>query len=49
MGKINCDDDMLFEKTVSKETIYEGRVFDVEIKEILTPEGKRMLKNFIEL
>ena len=39
MGKINCDDDMLFEKTVSKETIYEGRVFDVEIKEILTPEG----------
>ena len=48
MGKINCDDDMLFEKTVSKETIYEGRVFDVEIKEILTPEGKTSHREIVK-
>ena len=48
MGKINCDDDMLFEKTVSKETIYEGRVFEVEIKEILTPEGKTSHREIVK-
>ena len=40
MGKINCSDDMLYEKTLSSKTVFEGRVFDVEIKEITTPEGR---------
>ena len=48
MGKINCGDDMLFEKTVSKKTIYEGRVFDVEIKEITTPEGKTSYREIVK-
>ena len=39
MGKINCNDEMLFEKTVSKETKFTGRVFQVEVKTITTPEG----------
>ena len=39
MGKIDCSDDMLFEKTVSKETKFTGRVFQVEVKTITTPEG----------
>ena len=48
MGKINCSDDMLFEKTVSKETIYEGKVFEVEIKEIETPEGKTSYREIVK-
>ncbi|MBE7069748.1 MAG: NUDIX hydrolase [Ruminococcaceae bacterium] len=39
MGKIDCSDDMLFEKTVSKETKFTGKVFRVEVKTITTPEG----------
>ena len=39
MGRIDCSDDMLFEKTVSKETKFTGRVFEVEVKTITTPEG----------
>jgi len=39
MGKIDCSDDMLFEKTVSKETKFTGKVFEVEVKTITTPEG----------
>ena len=39
MGRIDCSDDMLFEKTESKETKFTGKVFTVEVKTITTPEG----------
>ena len=48
MGKINCSDDLLFEKTVSSKTVFEGRVFDVEIKQILTPEGKSSEREIVK-
>ena len=48
MGKINCSDDMLFEKTVSRETVFEGKVFEVEIKEITTPEGKTSHREIVK-
>lgn len=47
MGKINCNDEMLFEKTVDSKTVFEGHVFDVEIKKIITSLKKpkrRLLK-----
>lgn len=40
MGRINCSDDMLFEKKVSEKDIYDGRVFKVKVRQIETPEGK---------
>ena len=48
MGKINCSDDMLFEKTVSSKTVFEGRVFDVEIKDITTPEGNKSTREIVK-
>ena len=48
MGKINCSDDMLYEKTESSKTIFEGRVFNVEIKEITTPEGKKSSREIVK-
>ena len=48
MGKINCNDDMLFEKTVSSRTVFEGRVFDVEIKDIITPEGNKSTREIVK-
>jgi ADP-ribose pyrophosphatase len=48
MGKINCNDDMLFEKTVSSSTVFEGRVFDVEIKDIITPEGNKSTREIVK-
>ena len=48
MGKINCSDDMLFEKTVASETVFEGKVFNVEIKEILTPEGRKSTREIVK-
>jgi ADP-ribose pyrophosphatase len=48
MGKINCSDDMLFEKTISSKTIFEGRVFDVEIKDITTPEGVSSTREIVK-
>ena len=47
MGKINCSDDMLFEKTIDKKTVFEGKVFDVEIKKITTPEGKESFREIV--
>ncbi len=48
MGKINCSDDMLFEKTISSKTVFEGRVFDVDIKDILTPEGRKSTREIVK-
>lgn len=48
MGQINCSDDMLFEKTISSKTVFEGRVFDVEIKEITTPEGRPSTREIVK-
>lgn len=48
MGKINCSDDMLFEKTISSETVFEGKVFDVEIKKITTPEGRESTREIVK-
>lgn len=48
MGKINCDDDMLFEKTISSKTVFEGVVFDVEIKDIVTPEGRPSKREIVK-
>ena len=48
MGKINCSDDMLFEKTVSSKTVFEGKVFDVEIKDIITPEGNASTREIVK-
>lgn len=48
MGKINCSEDMLFEKTVDSITVFEGRVFDVEVKKILTPEGKPAVREIVK-
>ncbi len=48
MGKINCSDDMLYEKTVDSKTVFEGRVFDVEIKNITTPEGKTSTREIVK-
>ena len=48
MGKINCSDDMLYEKTLSSKTVFEGRVFDVEIKEITTPEGRSSQREIVK-
>ena len=47
MGKINCSDDMLFETTVSSKKIFEGKVFDVEVKEITTPEGNPSTREIV--
>lgn len=47
MGKIDCSDDMLFEKTVSKETKFSGRVFEVEVKNITTPEGAESRREIV--
>ncbi|WP_034447593.1 NUDIX domain-containing protein [Butyrivibrio sp. AE2032] len=48
MGKINCSDDMLFEKTVSSKTVFEGRIFDVEVKDITTPEGRAAKREIVK-
>ncbi len=48
MGKINCSDDMLFEKTVDSKTVFEGKVFDVEIKKIITPEGRESYREIVK-
>ena len=48
MGQINCSDDMLFEKTISKETIFEGKVFTVEVKKITTPEGREASREIVK-
>ena len=48
MGKINCSDDMLFEKTVASRTVFEGKVFDVEIKDIVTPEGNTSIREIVK-
>ena len=48
MGKINCTDDMLFEKTIGRETVFEGKVFDVEIKKIITPEGRESTREIVK-
>ncbi len=39
MGQINCSDDMLFEKKISEEEIFNGRVFKIAVRQIETPEG----------
>lgn len=48
MGKIDCSDDMLFEKKVASRTVFEGRVFNVEIKDILTPEGNSSTREIVK-
>ena len=48
MGKINCSDDMLFEETISSKTVFEGVVFDVAVKDIITPEGKRSSREIVK-
>ena len=48
MGKINCNDEMLFEKTVDSKTVFEGHVFDVEIKKIITPEGRESTREIVK-
>ena len=48
MGKINCSEDMLFEKTLDSITVFEGRVFDVEVKKIETPEGKTATREIVK-
>lgn len=47
MGRIDCSDDMLFEKTESRETKFTGRVFDVEVKKITTPEGASSTREIV--
>ena len=39
---------MLFEKTVSSRTVFEGRIFDVEIKDITTPEGASSTREIVK-
>ena len=48
MGKINCSDDMLFEKTESVKTDFEGKVFNVEVKEITTAEGRKARREIVK-
>ena len=48
MGKINCTDDMLYEKTISSKTVFEGKVFNVEIKDITTPEGNSSTREIVK-
>ena len=48
MGKINCSDDMLFEETISSKTVFKGVVFDVAVKDIITPEGKRSSREIVK-
>ena len=48
MGKIDCSDDMLYEKTVSSRTVFEGRVFSVEVKSITTPEGRNSTREIVK-
>ena len=48
MGKINCNDDMLFEKTVSSAKFFEGKVFDVEVKNIVTAEGRQAKREIVK-
>ena len=40
MGQINCNDDLLFEKTLSSDTKFEGKVFNVIVKQVETPSGR---------
>ena len=47
MGRIDCSDDMLFEKTESRETKFTGRVFEVEVKTITTPEGAKAHREIV--
>ena len=48
MGKINCSEDMLFEKTIASTTVFTGKVFDVEIKEVTTPEGHKSTREIVK-
>lgn len=48
MGKINCSDDMLFEKTESTKTVFEGKIFTVEIKDITTAEGRKTKREIVK-
>ncbi|MCQ2473398.1 MAG: NUDIX hydrolase [Saccharofermentans sp.] len=48
MGRINCTDDMLFEKTISSEKKFEGKVFEVEVKTITTPEGRESHREIVK-
>lgn len=47
MGKINCSDDMLFEETVSSKTVFKGVVFEVDVKDIITPEGRHSTREIV--
>ncbi|MCH4153096.1 MAG: NUDIX hydrolase [Saccharofermentans sp.] len=47
MGRINCSDDMLTEKTVADKEIYSGRVFKVVVRDILTPEGRHSTRELV--
>ena len=48
MGRIDCSDDMLFEKTVSGQTKFTGHVFEVEVKTITTPEGATACREIVK-
>ena len=39
---------MLYEKTVASRTVFEGKVFDVEIKDITTPEGNASVREIVK-
>ncbi len=47
MGQINCSDDMLFEKTLSQTVKFEGKVFKVAVKEVMTPSGRKASREIV--
>ncbi|MCR4689201.1 MAG: NUDIX hydrolase [Saccharofermentans sp.] len=47
MGQINCSEDLLYEKTLSSETKFEGRVFKVIVKQVELPSGKTSSREIV--
>ena len=40
MGKIDCKDNEMFEKTLSEETVFTGRVFECEVRAVELSDGR---------
>jgi ADP-ribose pyrophosphatase len=47
MGRCDCKDDNLAEVTLSSETIYSGRVFDCELRQVELPDGNKAPREVI--
>lgn len=48
MGKISCDNNELFENTISSELKFHGRVFDCLVKTVVCPDGQESFREIVK-